>query len=113
MRDLYSLEGKIALVTGGSTGIGALIAEGFVTFGAKVYLVARREEVLEQKQDELRHIGPCEYIVADVASVAGIWPSASIAVTRPSAASYRATSSQAELANSQRTTAMAHRGLIQ
>ena len=72
MRDLFSLEGKIALVTGGSTGIGAMIAEGFVTFGAKVYLVARREEVLEQKQDELRHIGPCEYIVADVASVAGI-----------------------------------------
>ena len=36
MRDLFSLEGKSALVTGGSVGIGAMIAEGFVAFGAKV-----------------------------------------------------------------------------
>ncbi len=72
MQDLFSLEGKIALVTGGSTGIGAMIAEGFVNFGAKVYIAARREEVLKQKQEELAEIGPCEYIVADVGSVAGI-----------------------------------------
>ena len=72
MRDLFSLEGKIALVTGGSAGIGAMIAEGFVNFGAKVYIVARREEVLKKKQEELVKIGPCEYIVADVGSVAGI-----------------------------------------
>jgi NAD(P)-dependent dehydrogenase (short-subunit alcohol dehydrogenase family) len=72
MKDLFSLEGKIALVTGGSAGIGAMIAEGFVNFGAKVYLVARREEVLKKKQEELEKIGPCEYIAADVASVAGI-----------------------------------------
>jgi NAD(P)-dependent dehydrogenase (short-subunit alcohol dehydrogenase family) len=72
MRNLFSLEGKIALVTGGSAGIGAMIAEGFVNFGAKVYIVARREEVLKKKQEELMKIGPCEYIVADVGSVAGI-----------------------------------------
>ncbi|MCP4380913.1 MAG: SDR family NAD(P)-dependent oxidoreductase, partial [Hyphomicrobiales bacterium] len=66
MRDLFSLEGKVALVTGGSVGIGAMIAEGFVTFGAKVYLVARREEVLKQKREELARIGSCESIVADV-----------------------------------------------
>ena len=72
MRDLFSLEGKIALVTGGSVGIGAMIAEGFVNFGAKVYIVARREKVLKKKQEELVKIGPCEYIVADVGSVAGI-----------------------------------------
>src|SRR5512138_3403241 len=65
MRDLFSLEGKIALVTGGSVGIGAMIAEGFVNFGAKVYIVARREEVLKKKQEELAKIGPCEYLVAD------------------------------------------------
>ncbi len=72
MRDLFSLEGKIALVTGGSVGIGAMIAEGFVNFGAKVYIVARREEVLKRRQEELAKIGPCEYIAADISSVAGI-----------------------------------------
>ncbi len=72
MRDMFSLEGKIALVTGGSVGIGAMIAEGFVNFGAKVYIVARREEVLKKRQAELAKIGPCEYIPADISSVAGI-----------------------------------------
>ena len=72
MRDLFSLEGKIALVTGGSVGIGAMIAEGFINFGAKVYIVARREEVLKKKQEELAKIGLCEHIAADVSSVAGI-----------------------------------------
>jgi NAD(P)-dependent dehydrogenase (short-subunit alcohol dehydrogenase family) len=72
MKDLFSLEGKIALVTGGSAGIGAMIAEGFVNFGAKVYIVARRETALKQKQEELANLGSCEYIAADVGSVAGI-----------------------------------------
>jgi NAD(P)-dependent dehydrogenase (short-subunit alcohol dehydrogenase family) len=72
MKDLFSLEGKTALVTGGSVGIGAMIAEGFVNFGAKVYLVARREEALRAKQQELARIGRCEYIAADVSSIAGI-----------------------------------------
>jgi NADP-dependent 3-hydroxy acid dehydrogenase YdfG len=72
MRDMFSLEGKIALVTGGSVGIGAMIAEGFVNFGAKVYIVARREKFLKKKQEELLKIGLCEYIPADLGSVAGI-----------------------------------------
>lgn len=72
MRDMFSLAGKTALVTGGSVGIGAMIAEGFVTFGAKVTIVGRREEALQKKQAELAKIGACTYIVADVSSVAGI-----------------------------------------
>ncbi|MBS11882.1 MAG: 3-oxoacyl-ACP reductase [Gemmatimonadetes bacterium] len=72
MKDLFSLEGRTALVTGGSVGIGAMIAEGFVDFGAKVYIVARREDVLTKKQEELAAIGACEYIVADVSTVDGI-----------------------------------------
>ena len=72
MKDLFSLEGKIALVTGGSTGIGEMIAEGFVHFGAKVYIVARREEILKKTQEKLSKIGRCEYIVADLGSVNGV-----------------------------------------
>ncbi len=72
MKDLFSLQGKTAPVTGGSVGIGAMIAEGFVNFGAKVYLVARREEALRAKQQQLARIGLCEYIAADVSSIAGI-----------------------------------------
>jgi NAD(P)-dependent dehydrogenase (short-subunit alcohol dehydrogenase family) len=72
MKDLFSLRGKTALVTGGSVGIGAMIAEGFVNFGAKVYIVARREDVLRKKKEELARIGPCEYIQADVSSASGI-----------------------------------------
>jgi len=72
MKDLFSLDGKTALVTGGSRGIGAMIAEGFVHFGAKVYLVSRSEENLKKKRDELSKIGPCESIVADLGSVRGV-----------------------------------------
>jgi NAD(P)-dependent dehydrogenase (short-subunit alcohol dehydrogenase family) len=72
MKDMFSLKGKIALVTGGSKGIGGMIAEGFINFGAKVYLVARNEDVLKRKCQELSAIGPCEYIVSDVSSTEGI-----------------------------------------
>ena len=72
MKDLFSLRGKVALITGGSAGIGAMIAEGFVSFGAKVYIVSRSEETLKRKQEELASIGACEYLVADVSSTGGI-----------------------------------------
>ncbi len=72
MKDLFSLDGKTALVTGGSVGIGAMIAEGFVSFGAKVYIVARRAEPLKKTQKRLAAIGACEHIQADVSSAAGI-----------------------------------------
>ena len=72
MKNMFSLAGKTALVTGGSVGIGAMIAEGFVNFGASVYIAARRENELKNKKEELAKIGVCEYIKADVSSVAGI-----------------------------------------
>jgi NAD(P)-dependent dehydrogenase (short-subunit alcohol dehydrogenase family) len=59
MKDLFSLKGRTALVTGGSRGIGRMIAEGFVHHGAKVYISARKGGALEETAKELSKIGPC------------------------------------------------------
>ena len=59
MKDLFSLKGRTALVTGGSRGIGKMIAEGFLHHGAKVYISARKGGALEETAKELSKIGPC------------------------------------------------------
>lgn len=48
LEKLYDLNGRVALVTGGGTGIGWMIARGLATNGAKVYITGRRKEVLEK-----------------------------------------------------------------
>jgi NAD(P)-dependent dehydrogenase (short-subunit alcohol dehydrogenase family) len=47
MKDLFSLRGRVALVTGGSRGIGRMIATGFLHHGAKVYITARKAEACD------------------------------------------------------------------
>jgi NAD(P)-dependent dehydrogenase (short-subunit alcohol dehydrogenase family) len=71
MDKLFSLEGRVALVTGGSRGIGRMIAEGFLRHGAKVYISARKAEACDRTAAELSSIGPCTSLPADVSSVAG------------------------------------------
>ncbi|KAK0464626.1 short-chain dehydrogenase [Desarmillaria tabescens] len=47
LKSLYNLSGLVALVTGGGTGIGLMIARGLAENGAKVYITGRRKDVLE------------------------------------------------------------------
>ncbi len=71
MNDLFSLVGRTALVTGGSRGIGRMIATGFLTQGAKVYISSRKADACEEAAKQLSALGPCFALPADVSSVAG------------------------------------------
>ena len=66
MKDLFNVEGKVALVTGGSRGIGAMIAEGFVKNGVKTYITSRKSEQCNNKADELSKFGECISMPADL-----------------------------------------------
>jgi len=66
LKDLFSIEGKTALVTGGSSGIGAMIARGYVEAGAKVYIASRKKEVCEAVAAELSEAGTCIALPADL-----------------------------------------------
>ena len=66
MKDLFNVEGKVALVTGGSRGIGAMIAEGFVKNGVKTYITSRKSEQCDNKANELSKFGECISIPADL-----------------------------------------------
>ena len=70
MTDLFSIEGKTALVTVGSRGIGLMIARGFVEAGAKVYISSRKADVCEEVATELSKVGECIAIPADLSTEA-------------------------------------------
>ncbi|MFF3852861.1 RhlG family 3-oxoacyl-ACP reductase [Micromonospora sp. NPDC002575] len=66
MTDLFSVDGKTVLVTGGSRGIGLMIARGFVRAGAHVVISSRKADVCEAVAKELSAEGRCEAIPADL-----------------------------------------------
>ena len=66
MKNLFSVEGKVALVTGGSRGIGYMIARGYVENGVKTYITARKAEACDAAAKELSAYGTCISIPADV-----------------------------------------------
>ena len=66
MENLFDINGKVALVTGGSRGIGAMIAEGFVKNGVKTYITSRKSDQCNLKAEELSKFGECIPIPADL-----------------------------------------------
>jgi len=68
---LFSLKGRTALITGGSRGIGRMIAEGFLAQGARVYISARKAAACDQTAKELSAFGHCVSLPADVSTIEG------------------------------------------
>ena len=72
MQHLFDLSGKVALVTGGSRGIGEMIAEGFVANGVKTYISSRNQEACDATAARLSKIGECIPVSADLSTQQGI-----------------------------------------
>ena len=66
VEDLFSVRGKVALVTGGATGIGRMIADGLVQNGAKVYIASRKLEECQATAAELSQSGECVALRVDL-----------------------------------------------
>ena len=69
---LFSVRGKVAVVTGGSRGIGEMIARGYIENGAKVYITARKAEACNALAQELSKHGECISIPADLSKMSEI-----------------------------------------
>ena len=71
VQDLFSVAGKIALITGGSRGIGLMMARGLLEGGARVYISSRKQAACEEAARLLSQAGPCQALPGDVSSAEG------------------------------------------
>ena len=72
LEDLFSISGKVAVVTGGSRGIGLMIARAYVEAGARVYISSRKANVCDRVAAELSSGGECFSLPADLSTMAGV-----------------------------------------
>lgn len=72
MEKLFDLRGKVAVVTGGSRGIGAMIARGLVEEGVKTYITARGADALAETAEVLSQYGECIALPANLAEDEGL-----------------------------------------
>jgi NAD(P)-dependent dehydrogenase (short-subunit alcohol dehydrogenase family) len=70
--ELFGIEGKVAIVTGGSRGIGYMIAEGLVTNGVRTYITSRKAAECNGAAEKLSELGHCTSIPADLSSEDGM-----------------------------------------
>ena len=80
MKNLFNVEGKVVLITGGSRGIGEMIATGFVENGAKVYISARKAPACNELAEKLSQKGFCVSLPCDLSTMEGVeWMAAELA----------------------------------
>jgi NAD(P)-dependent dehydrogenase (short-subunit alcohol dehydrogenase family) len=72
INELFSVAGKTVLITGGSRGIGYMMAHGFVAAGARVYISSRKPEVCDAAAAELGKLGTCVSLPADLGKMSEV-----------------------------------------
>ncbi|MDP6376248.1 MAG: SDR family oxidoreductase [Pseudomonadales bacterium] len=86
LKNLFSIEGKLALVTGGSRGIGEMITAGFLANGARVYISSRKADVCDATAERLsaEYGGQCISAPADCSNLDGVGALAAAVAERES-----------------------------
>ncbi|WP_439135995.1 SDR family oxidoreductase [Pseudomaricurvus sp.] len=66
LQSLFSLKNRVALVTGGTSGVGAMLARGLLIAGARVFITGRNVQAGESQASAMSELGPCEFIQTDL-----------------------------------------------